>query len=340
MKSRNYFQCAGQCCHSTCQLKAALIWAPTEQITQACDAPSLQLAAHPSRNLQLSHVLSGWRRRREVTTSGWRKIKGTCSVWRKGAWQWAIDSFCNIRILTIWTSLCIIFVFLLKAIKLHLTCVNFLETCNSQFHLTLDICVTKRCQYMVPRLDALHSRFCLNLDFHLQHIVCGPSGLIHHYHFIFGCSNSPTISLTLGGQIESLIFRHPHFHFSLKQKHEPKEIDLEHESKKSWKWEIENICLRNTPPGILDLWRSHVGNCRIKEIFMNGRHSQVSRNIKTLQITWQKLCWSCSTLRHYSRRKCHQECPFCFWILQLVQQFNIINCIQQSFFSSSCCVLL
>ena len=111
MKSRNYFQCAGQCCHSTCQLKAALIWAPTEQVTQACDAPSLQLATHSSRNLQLSHVLSGWRRRREVTTSGWRKMKGTCSVLRKGAWQWAIDSFCNIRILTIWTSLCIIFVF-------------------------------------------------------------------------------------------------------------------------------------------------------------------------------------------------------------------------------------
>ena len=248
MKSRNYFQCAGQCCHSTCQLKAALIWAPTEQITQACDAPSLQLAAHPSRNLQLSHVLSGWRRRREVITSGWRKIKGTCSVWRKGAWQWAIDSFCNIRILTIWTSLCIIFVFLLKAIKLHLTCVNFLETCNSQFHLTLDICVTKHCQYMVPRLDALHSRFCLNLDFHLQHIVCGPSGLIHHYHFIFGCSNSPTISLTLGGQIESLIFRHPHFHFSLKQKHEPKEIDLEHESKKVLKVRNRKYLLKKYSP--------------------------------------------------------------------------------------------
>ena len=223
MKSRNYFQCAGQCCHSTCQLKAALIWAPSEQVTQACDAPSLQLAAHPSRNLQLSHVLSGWRRRREVTTSGWRKIKGTCSVWRKGAV--GARYFRNSRNSDYLNfSLHHICAFA----KCYCIASHFCEFVGNLKFTTSPHTryIPKHCQYMVP-----HSFGCTLLE------VSFP---VFDWIWIFTCNTlsvallawfitvtaslvAPTLPWSLWlwrDKSSSLIFRHPHFHFSLKQKHQ------------------------------------------------------------------------------------------------------------------------
>ena len=66
----------------------------TESVTEACDAPSLQLAAHPSRNLQLSHVLFSGEGGRSLLQAGARSRGHVLSG---GRGQWALDSFCNSR---------------------------------------------------------------------------------------------------------------------------------------------------------------------------------------------------------------------------------------------------